>query len=94
MRRHPVVRHRPPRMVLRRRLREPDIPGVTGELSAFERPHDRVAIADLAARGVHEIGPTLRLGEKLVVKRVLSLRVKRRVDRDDIANLDLPALDE
>src|SRR3984957_21222371 len=61
---------------------------VARELSAFERPHDRVTIADLAARGVHEIGPALHLGEKPVVKQVLSLRVKWRIDRDDIANLD------
>src|SRR6476620_8800506 len=88
MRRHAMVGHRAPRVVPRRRLWEPDVSGVARELSAFERPYDRVAIADLAARGVHEIGPTLHLGEKLVVKQVLSLRVKWRVDRDDIANLD------
>ena len=87
MRRHAVVRHRAPRVVPRRRLREPDVSGVARELSAFERPHDRVAIADLAARGVHEIGPALHLGEKPVVEQVLGLGVKRRVDRDDIANL-------
>ena len=48
VRRHAVVGHRAPRVILRRRLREPDVSGVARELSAFERPHDRVAIADLA----------------------------------------------
>src|SRR5580693_2905631 len=68
MRRHAVVGHRAPRMVFRRRLWEPDVSGVARELSAFEPPHDGVAIADLAACGVHEIGPALHLGEKLVVE--------------------------
>src|SRR6478609_291966 len=51
---HPVPRHRPPGVVLGRRLREPDVAGVPGELSRLERPDDRVAVADLAAGGVDQ----------------------------------------
>ena len=36
-------------MVLRRRLREPDVARVAGELAAFERARHGVAVADLAA---------------------------------------------
>ena len=37
VRRHRVVRHRPPGMVNRRRLRIPHVPGVASELARFER---------------------------------------------------------
>src|SRR5688572_21391094 len=33
--RHPMVRHGPPGMILRRGLREPHVPGITGELAAL-----------------------------------------------------------
>src|SRR6202020_3047777 len=49
---------------------------------------DGVAVADFATRGVHEIRATLHFGEKLVIEQALGLRMKRRVDRDDVANLD------
>src|ERR671914_2250275 len=48
MRRHAMVRHRPPRVIRRWRLREPHIAGIPGELSALKRPHNRVAVTDLA----------------------------------------------
>src|SRR5271156_955878 len=35
VRRHPVVRHRPPRMVLGRRLRIPDVARVAGDMPAL-----------------------------------------------------------
>jgi hypothetical protein len=38
VRRHAVVRHRPPGMILGRWLREPDIPRVPRQLAALERP--------------------------------------------------------
>ncbi len=38
---------------------------VAAKLAAFESADDGVAIADLAARGVHEIGAALHLGEEL-----------------------------
>ena len=69
-------------------LGEPHVAGVAGELAAFEGPDDRVAIADLAARGVHEIGAALHLGEQLVVEEVLRFRMKRRIDRHNVTDLD------
>src|SRR5208283_160759 len=50
MRRHAMMRHAAPRMVLRCWLREPDIARIAGELAAFERPHDGIAVADFSAR--------------------------------------------
>ena len=51
------------------------------------RPHDRVAIADLAARRVDEIGAGLHLGDQLLVEQAFGLGVQRGVDRDDVADL-------
>src|SRR5262245_16555989 len=59
---HALPRHRPPGMVLRRRLREPDIPCVAGELPGLERADDRVPVADLAAGGVDQVGAVLHPG--------------------------------
>jgi len=50
-----VVRHRAPRVVLGRRLREPDVAGVAGQLAAAQRRRDGLAVADLAARGVDNV---------------------------------------
>src|SRR5439155_495603 len=44
--RHPVVGHRAPRVILGSRLREPDVSGIPGQLAAFQRPRDRVAVTD------------------------------------------------
>src|SRR5208282_6255934 len=55
MRRHAVMGHGPPGMILGRRLREPYVAGVACELTAFERPDDCIAITNLGAGGVHEI---------------------------------------
>src|SRR5580704_7106124 len=86
--RHAMVRHGPPGMVLRRWLREPHVSGVAAKLAVFESPDDGVAIADLAARGVHEIGAALHLGEELIVEEILRFRVKRRIDRHNVTDLD------
>ena len=88
VRRHAVVRHRAPRVVSRRRLREPDVAGIAGELPAFERADDGVTVADFAPRCVHEIRATLHSGNKLVIEETLRFRMKRRVDRDDVADFD------
>src|SRR5580692_6635649 len=88
MRRHAMMRHCAPGMVFRRGLREPDVAGIASELAALEGADDGVAVADFATRGVHEIRATLHFGEKLVIEQALGLRMKRRVDRDDVANLD------
>src|SRR5918998_4239870 len=64
---HTVVGHGPPGMILRSGLGVPDIAGVAGELARLERPHDRVAVADLAARGVDEVCAAAHCAEELVV---------------------------
>jgi hypothetical protein len=88
MRRHAVMRHGAPGMVPGGGLREPDVAGITGELSAFEGANDGVAIADFASGGVHEISAALHLGEQFVVEEALGFRMERCVDRDDVADLD------
>src|SRR5262245_48076036 len=52
---HAVPGHRPPGVVLRRRLGEPDVACVAGELPRLQRTHDRVPVADLGARGVDQV---------------------------------------
>ena len=88
MRRHAVMRHCAPRVVLRRGLRKPDVAGIAGELAAFERADDGVTVADFATRRVHEIRTALHFGDQLVVEEALGFRMKRRVDRDDVADFD------
>src|SRR6266550_182215 len=67
-------------------LRKPDIAGIPGKLAAFQRPRDRVAVADLAAGGVDDVGAALHLGDQGVVEEVLGLGMERRVDRDHVAD--------
>src|ERR1700693_266529 len=88
MRRHSVMRHGPPGMILRWRLWEPYVACIACELTAFEGADDRVAIANLAAGGVHEISPSLHFREQLVVEEVLRFRMKRRVDRHNVTDFD------
>src|SRR3546814_2273615 len=80
------MRHCPPRMVLGRGLREPDVSRIAGKLAALECAHDRIAIGQLAARGVDQIGTALEALERLVVDHVLGLRIERYVERDDVAD--------
>ena len=55
-------------------LREPDVSGIACKLAAFQRPRDRIAVADLAAGGVDDVGAALHLGDERVVEEVLGLR--------------------
>src|SRR5882757_10545913 len=64
---HGFERHGSPRVIARRRLREPHVTGVTCELSAPERTNDGIAIADLAACGVHDISAALHLPDQCVI---------------------------
>src|SRR5271157_3058295 len=88
MRRHSMMRHGPPGMIIGRRLRKPYVARVACELTAFEGPDDCVAIANLAARGVHEISPPLHFREQVVVEEVLRFRMKRRIDRNNVTDFD------
>eukprot|EP00756_Hemistasia_phaeocysticola_P019795 Hpha_TRINITY_DN15681_c1_g5::TRINITY_DN15681_c1_g5_i3::g.101174::m.101174 len=87
VRRHRVVRHAAPRVVARRGLREPHVTSVPGELPVLERLGDVLPVADLPARGVHDVRPALHLRQQLLVEHVLRLRVQRAVDRHDVAHL-------
>ena len=80
--------HGPPGMVFWCRLPEPDIAGASGELAAFERADDRIAVANLATCRVHDIGAALHLGDQRVVEHVLGFWVQRDVDGDHIADFD------
>src|SRR5207247_11149428 len=75
-----------PGMIPGSRLWEPDVSGIPGELAALQRPRDRVAVADLAPRGVDDIRAALHLGDQGVVEEVLGLRMEGRVDRDHVAD--------
>src|ERR1700680_4775521 len=88
MRRHSMMRHSAPGMILGRRLRKPYVPCVACELTAFEGPDERVAITDLTSGGVHEISPTLHFREQFVVDEALRFRMKRRVDGHDVTDFD------
>ena len=83
-----MVGHRTPRVVSRCRLREPDVTGVSGELSAFECSHDGISVADLPPGGVDYVSASLHRRDELVVEEMLRLGMKRRVDRDDVAIRD------
>src|SRR5215831_16920851 len=54
VRRHAMMRHGPPWMVLRCRLREPYISSITREFPALQRPNNGVAVANLATRCVYD----------------------------------------
>ena len=85
VRRHPVMRHRPPGVVVGRRLGEPDIAGVPREPAALQRAHHGVAVADLPPGRIHEVRTPLHCGEQVVIEKPLGPGVQRRVDRDDVA---------
>src|SRR5680860_1774947 len=68
------------------RLREPDVTGIPGKLAAFQRPRDRIAVADLAPGGVDDVRAALHLGDEGVVEEVLGLGMEGRVDRDHVAD--------
>src|SRR5664279_5674366 len=71
VRRHAVVGHCPPGMVLWRWLGEPDVAGVAGKLTRAERGGDVVAVGDLAARRVDEIGAALHRVDQPGVEQIL-----------------------
>ena len=54
-----MVGHRPPGMVLRSGLGEPDVARIARQPPLLEGAGDGVAVDDLAARGVDQIGATL-----------------------------------
>jgi len=71
VRRHAFMRHGPPRVVRGRRLRIPDVAGIACELAALQRPHDGIAVHELRARGVHQVGASFHHPERLVIDHML-----------------------
>jgi len=86
MRRHTVMGHPSPRMILWRRLREPDVTRVTGKPSALQSANHRIAVANLAARRIDEVGAPLHLADEGIVEQVLGFRVQRSIDGNHIAD--------
>src|ERR1700691_159369 len=68
MRRHAVMGHRPPRVILRPRLRDPDVARITGKLTTLQGTDHGVAIAYLAACRVHQVSAALHLAQKRVIE--------------------------
>ena len=69
------MRHGTPRMIARRRLREPNVSRIARELATFERAHDSITIANLAARRVHDVAAAFHHADQLVVEHGLGLGV-------------------
>ncbi len=82
-----MIGHRAPRVIGRRRLWEPDVARVTGELPAFQRLDDRIAIAQFATRRIDQIRTPLEVRQRLRIDHVLSFRIERTMQRDHIAGL-------
>ncbi len=84
MRSHSLIRHRAPRMIRRCGLGIPHVAGVSGELTALQRPHHRLAVADERPRRVDQICATFHGRDQLVVEQPTSLSMQWRVDRDHV----------
>ena len=66
-----MVGHSSPGMVGRRRLRKPDVPGVSRQLASFEGVNDCVLVTDLAASRIDGIGLALHRRQYLLVEEAL-----------------------
>src|SRR5262249_48220530 len=82
------MRHGAPWVVFGWRLWEPDVARVACKLAALERAHDRVTVADLSPRRVHDIAATLHHADQLVVEHAFSLWMERCVDGYHVADFD------
>jgi len=80
-----MVRHGAPGVILRGGLGEPHVTCVTGETAILKGGADVVAVADLTTSGVHNVSTSLHLVDHVVIKQMLSLRVERAVDGDNVA---------
>lgn len=73
------------RVVLGRRLGEPDVSSISTEVSRLEGIGDVLLDDDSAARGVDEPRALLHLGDEILVEETARLLVERAVDGDDVA---------
>src|ERR1700722_5004832 len=83
-----MMRHRPPRMILRSRLRIPDIAGISSKLPAFKSANHCITIADQTPRCVHEVSAALHFADQRIVEQVERPGMEWRVDRYHVADLD------
>lgn len=79
------VPHRPPRVIRRRRLREPHVASITTEVARVERVRNGLGITNGTSSGVDEPRSWFHLGKKLLVEQALGLLVQGTVDGDDVA---------
>merc|ERR1719356_980391 len=73
-------------MVLRRRLWEPHITGVSCKLTAFQSSCDGVSVTDLSSSGVHDVGSSFHGANEFLVEQMLGFWVERAVDGHYIAD--------
>jgi hypothetical protein len=73
------------RVVLGRRLGEPDVTAVAGKMAGLEGLGDVLLDNDGATGGVDEVRTLLHLGDELLVEKTLGLLVERAVDGDNVA---------
>lgn len=78
------MRHGAPGVVGGGGLGVPDVARVTGELSRLQGADDRVAVDDLGAGGVDDVGARPHGRQQLLVEEVLRLGVERGVDGDHV----------
>ncbi len=88
MRRHRLVGHGAPWMIGGRRLRVPDVAGVTGQLSATQCIDHRIANRDLGTRGVHDVRTAPHGIDQVCVEQVICLWLQRGMDVDDVHRAD------
>src|ERR687896_289918 len=81
-----MVRHGPPWVIFWGWLGKPYVARVPGQLPAIKRPYDGIPVANLAPRGIHQIGTPLHLADQRVIEQMLCLRVQGGIDRDYITN--------
>jgi hypothetical protein len=75
VRNHRIVRHGPPWMIFRSRLRIPHVTAVAADLSRLAGFRNGIFIAQTPARRVDDKNPALALGDELRINHPLCLRV-------------------
>ncbi len=70
---HGLMRHRPPRVIGRRRVGVPDVTGVPGQLPGLQRPDHDVAVHDGTPGRVDDVGTALHGPDQLVIEKVVGL---------------------
>src|ERR1035437_6701487 len=85
MRCHSMMWHRPPRVILWRRLREPDVSCVTCQMPTLQRLRHSITVTYFPASAVHNVGSPFHIADQHITKHVLRLRMQWCVNRHNIA---------